>query len=172
MRTLSFYKKVFDFFLKRFQTTKGRQPMNPAEYYGIEREAVNWVNKTKGQRLPGQAKPDWHTGWTPKVIEGGKGKEGIEKIDIISADQMSLDYEKSIKDAEKQYRNDRDPKEKLFNFKRCLVHFAVDNDNVSMTTRLSGSKTRFLPYNKGIPNPDTGGYRSEYLWKEMALHKQ
>ena len=82
MGTLSFYKKVFDFFLKRFQTTKGRQPMNPAEYYGIEREAVNWVNKTKGQRLPGQAKPDWHTGWTPKVIEGGKGKEGIEKIDI------------------------------------------------------------------------------------------
>ncbi len=82
MGTLSFYKKVFDFFLKRFQTTKGRQPMNPAEYYGIEREAVNWVNKTKGQRLPGQAKPDWHTGWTPRVIEGGKGKEGIEKIDI------------------------------------------------------------------------------------------
>ena len=47
MGTLSFYKKVFDFFLKRFQTTKGRQPMNPAEYYGIEREAVNWINKTK-----------------------------------------------------------------------------------------------------------------------------
>ena len=36
-----------------------------------------------------------------------------------------------------------------------------------MTTRLSGSKTRFLPYNKAIPNPDTGGYRSEYLWKEI-----
>ena len=82
MGVLTFYKKVFDFFLKRFQVTKGRQPMNPAEYYGIEREAVNWVNKTKGQRLPGQAKPDWHTGWTPRVIEGGKGKEGIEKIDI------------------------------------------------------------------------------------------
>ena len=82
MSVLTFYKKVFDFFLKRFQTTKGRQPRNPAEYYGIEREAVDWVNKTKGKTLPGQAKPDWHTGWTPKVIEGGKGKEGIEKIDI------------------------------------------------------------------------------------------
>ena len=36
-----------------------------------------------------------------------------------------------------------------------------------MTTRLSGSKTKFLPYNKAIPNPDAGGYRSEYLWKEI-----
>ena len=79
MGTLSFYKKVFDFFLKRFQTTKGRQPMNPAEYYGIEREAVDWVNKTKGQRLPGTPEPTkpLFQGWTPKVIEGGKGKEGI-----------------------------------------------------------------------------------------------
>ena len=84
MGTLSFYKKVFDFFLKRFQITKGRQPMNPAEYYGIEREAVDWINKTKGQRLPGTPEPTKppFQGWTPKVIEGGKSKEGIEKIDI------------------------------------------------------------------------------------------
>ena len=73
----------------------------------------------------------------------------------------------NIRNAENQYRFDRDPKEKLFNFQRCLVHFAVDNDNVSMTTKLSGSKTRFLPYNKDIPNPKTNGYKSEYLWNEI-----
>ena len=84
MSVLTFYKKVFDFFLKRFEVTKGRPPMNPAEYNLIEREAVNWVNKTKGQRLPGTPEPTQppFQGWTPKVIEGGKGKEGIEKIDI------------------------------------------------------------------------------------------
>ena len=79
MSVLTFYKKVFDFFLKRFQVTKGRQPMNPAEYYGIEREAVNWINKTKGQRLPGTPEPTKppFQGFTPRVIEGGKGKAGI-----------------------------------------------------------------------------------------------
>lgn len=74
----------------------------------------------------------------------------------------------SIRDAEKQYKFDRDPREPLFKFKRCLVHFCVDNDKVSMTTRLSGSKTRFLPYNKDIENPLVeDDYRSNYLWNEI-----
>ena len=59
----------------------------------------------------------------------------------------------NYKHSENQYKKDRDPKEPLFHFKRCLVHFCIDNDVVSMTTRLSGYKTRFLPYNKGISNP-------------------
>ena len=74
----------------------------------------------------------------------------------------------SIRDAEKQYKFDRDPREPLFKFRRCLVHFCVDNDKVSMTTRLSGSKTRFLPYNKDIENPLVeDDYRSNYLWNEI-----
>ena len=74
----------------------------------------------------------------------------------------------SIRDAEKQYKFDRDPREPLFKFKRCLVHFCVDNDKVSMTTRLSGSKTRFLPYNKDIENPSVeDDYLSNYLWNEI-----
>ena len=49
-----------------------------------------------------------------------------------------------------QYRNERDPKDPLFVFKeRCLVHFAVDTQEVWMTTKLSGSSTHFLPFNKG-----------------------
>ena len=56
----------------------------------------------------------------------------------------------NYKHSENQYKKDRDPKEPLFHFKRCLVHFCVDNDAGVMTTRLSGLKTRFLPYNKGV----------------------
>jgi type I restriction enzyme R subunit len=75
----------------------------------------------------------------------------------------------NIKHSENQYRYDRNPKnEPLLGFKRCLVHFCVDNDRVSMTTKLNGKDTFFLPYNKGIQNPSVpNDYRSEYLWNEV-----
>ena len=72
-----------------------------------------------------------------------------------------------------QYRHDRDPREKIFQFKkRALVHFAVDPDEVHMTTRLSGTKTVFLPFNRGrdngAGNPDVpGGFKTEYLWEDV-----
>jgi len=70
-----------------------------------------------------------------------------------------------------QYRNDRDPKDLIFQFrKRTLVHFAVDPDEVHMTTRLTGRSTRFLPFNmgdgNGAGNPENpGGYKTFYLWE-------
>ena len=72
-----------------------------------------------------------------------------------------------------QYKNDRDPADLIFQFKRrTLVHFAVDTDEVYMTTRLSGRSTYFLPFNKGCgsgagnpENPD--GYKTAYLWEEV-----
>ena len=77
----------------------------------------------------------------------------------------------SVNDAIKQYKTDRDPKEPLFKFKRCVVHFALDEDNIYMTTRLNNDKTIFLPFNKGFNggsgNPDTEGFRTEYLWIEI-----
>ena len=73
-------------------------------------------------------------------------------------------------DAEKQYRTDRDPREPLFRFKRCLVHFAVGNEKVSMTTHLQGDKTRFFPFNKGIENlVNPNGHKTAYLWEDI-LH--
>jgi type I restriction enzyme, R subunit len=75
----------------------------------------------------------------------------------------------SIIDSERQYRYDRDPKEPLLQFQRCVVHFCCDNDRVSMTTRLALDKTKFLPYNKGIDNPETEGLRTNYLWKEILM---
>src|SRR5208337_4143010 len=72
-----------------------------------------------------------------------------------------------------QYKNDRDPADLIFHFKkRALVHFAVDTDEVYMTTRLSGRNTRFLPFNQGrgtgAGNPDNpAGYKTAYLWENV-----
>jgi type I restriction enzyme R subunit len=80
----------------------------------------------------------------------------------------------TVEDAKKQYKKDRDHRELLFDFtKRTLVHFAVDQDLVFMTTRLSGDKTHFLPFNlgdhghAGNPPAADGGYRTAYLWREV-----
>ena len=78
----------------------------------------------------------------------------------------------TVRHAMAQYRNDRDPKEKLLSSQRCLTHFAVDTEEVFMTTVLAGLKTRFLPFNKGdkggIGNPTVKGkYKTHYLWEEV-----
>ncbi len=73
-----------------------------------------------------------------------------------------------VADAEKQYRTDRDPREPLFRFRRCMVHFAVGNEKVSMTTHLQGGETRFFPYNRGIENPvNPDGHKTAYLWEDI-----
>lgn len=72
-----------------------------------------------------------------------------------------------------QYQNDRDPNDLIFQFKkRTLVHFAVDPDEVYMTTRLSGKSTYFLPFNlgngTGAGNPENpDGYKTNYLWVQI-----
>lgn len=78
----------------------------------------------------------------------------------------------TFRHAERQYRTDRSPAgEPLLTFKRgALVHFALDEDNVSMTTRLQNGKTRFLPFNRGreggAGNPDVPGeFRIAYLYR-------
>lgn len=72
-----------------------------------------------------------------------------------------------------QYKNDRDARELLFQpKKRALVHFALDSDEVHLTTKLDGAKTRFLPFNKGdnhgAGNPiNPNGYKTAYFWEEI-----
>ncbi|MDR2438179.1 MAG: DEAD/DEAH box helicase family protein [Planctomycetaceae bacterium] len=79
----------------------------------------------------------------------------------------------NVQDAIMQYKK-RNPRELLFLYKkRTLVHFAVDSDEVYLTTKLDGDKTFFLPFNKGnnggAGNPinPNGGYRTEYFWREI-----
>ena len=78
----------------------------------------------------------------------------------------------SVINAIQQYRTDRDPKEKLLTFRRCLTHFAVDTEQVFMTTKLAGLKTHFLPFNKGDKNSSgnpavSGKYKTSYLWEDV-----
>ena len=78
-------------------------------------------------------------------------------------------------DARRQYKQDRDPREVIFEFKRrTLVHFAADTESVLMTTRLAGLATHFLPFDKGCdggagnpPDPAGRTYRTAYLWEEV-----
>ena len=81
-------------------------------------------------------------------------------------------------DAVSQYKTDRDQNAPVFRFKaRTLVHFAADPNEIHMTTRLSGNKTRFLPFNRGshpgevrcgAGNPqDPSGHRTAYFWRDV-----
>ena len=77
----------------------------------------------------------------------------------------------TVEDAIKQYRRDRDPKELLFEFGRCIVHFAVDDHEVQMCTHLKGKASWFLPFNKGSADgagnpPNPHGLKTDYLWRE------
>jgi type I restriction enzyme, R subunit len=81
----------------------------------------------------------------------------------------------STENAKKQYATTRDNRELLFAFKkRSLVHFAVDDEEVFMATKLDGKKTFWLPFNKGHnkgkgnpPNPS--GYKTDYLWNNILV---
>ena len=92
----------------------------------------------------------------------------LNGIPIVTMELKNQLTGQNFKHSENQYRFDRDPKEPLLQFKRVLVHFCVDNNQVSMTTNLKGGKTRFFPYNKDVGNPPVkNDYRSSYLWKEV-----
>ncbi|MBI4537385.1 MAG: type I restriction endonuclease subunit R [candidate division NC10 bacterium] len=78
----------------------------------------------------------------------------------------------TVEDAVQQYMRDRDPRERLFEFGRCIVHFAVDDHEVRMCTHLKGKASWFLPFNMGWndgagnpPNPN--GLKTDYLWKRI-----
>ena len=78
----------------------------------------------------------------------------------------------TVADAVEQYKRDRDPRERLFEFGRCAVHFAVDDSEVRMCAHLQGKASWFLPFNQGHndgagnpPNPH--GLKTDYLWKEV-----
>ena len=82
----------------------------------------------------------------------------------------------TVDDAVWQYMKDRNPKERLFELGRCLVHFAVDDHEVRFCTHLQGKSSWFLPFNKGHndgagnpPNPD--GLKTDYLWKEVLTRE-
>jgi len=113
------------------------------------------------------------------------GKQSIDLVLFlngipIATAELKTDFTQAVRDAIDQYRSDRLPKapgrnatEPLLSFPGgAVVHFAVSNREVRMTTRLAGAATRFLPFNQGCEggagnpvNPD--GHATAYLWEEI-----
>lgn len=98
----------------------------------------------------------------------------LNGIPLFTAELKNPLNNQDVEDAKAQYKNDRDSKEPIFEFKRCLAHFAVDPQEVWYTTQLKKDSTYFLPFNKGkaggagnptsLPGED---YATSYLWKEI-----
>jgi len=99
----------------------------------------------------------------------------LNGIPVVTLEIKNPMTGQTVENARLQYKQDRDPREPIFEFKRrTLVHFAVDTEAVLMTTRLAGSATHFLPFNRGNAGgpgnpPDSFGrsYRTGYLWEEV-----
>lgn len=99
----------------------------------------------------------------------------LNGIPVVTVELKNPLSGQTVEDACRQYKHDRDPRERIFEFKRrTLVHFAADTEAVWMTTRLAGTATHFLPFNKGCnggagnpPDPEGRTYRTAYLWQEV-----
>ena len=98
----------------------------------------------------------------------------LNGIPIFTAELKNRLNGQNVEDAIRQYKTDRDPRDPLLAYGRCLAHFAVDPDLVYVSTQLAGHKTRFLPFNQGkfggagnppVP-PTRPGYATAYLWEE------
>lgn len=96
----------------------------------------------------------------------------INGLPVVTIELKNHFTGQSTADAVEQYKEDRDPRDTLFSFKRCMVHFAVDDQTVMFCTKLAGKGSWFLPFNKGYndgagnpPNPN--GIMTDYLWKDI-----
>ena len=98
----------------------------------------------------------------------------LNGLPVFTAELKNPLTGQNVQDAIRQYKTDRDPREPLFKYGRCLAHFAVDPNLVYVTTLLNGAGTRFLPFNQGkfggagnppVP-PTQTGYATAYLWEE------
>lgn len=96
----------------------------------------------------------------------------INGLPVITFELKNQLTKQDVDDAVEQYKTDRDPRELLFQFKRCMVHFAVDDARIKFCTKLDGKGSWFLPFDKGYndgagnpPNPN--GIMTDYLWKDI-----
>ena len=108
-----------------------------------------------------------------------ENKENGNRLDLvifingipISTIELKDTFSQGVENAIKQYQFDRDPREQLF--KNCLVHFAMSDEAIYMTTKLEGAKTSFLPFNKDIVNPDVkNNYKTSYLYTDILQPNQ
>jgi len=100
----------------------------------------------------------------------------INGLPIITFELKNSLTRQTASDAVAQYKQHRDPREKLFELGRCVAHFALDESDVRFCTHLNGKASWFLPFNRGWnggggnpPNPD--GLKADYLWKEVLTRE-
>ena len=96
----------------------------------------------------------------------------INGLPIATFELKNSLTKQTVEDAVEQYRRDRDPRERLFEFGRCVVHFAVDDSEIRMCPSLKGKASWFLPFNKGYNDgagnpPNPSGLKTDYLWREV-----
>ena len=82
----------------------------------------------------------------------------------------------TVDDAVWQYKKDRNPRERLFEFGRCVAHFAVDENEVRFCTHLQGKSSWFLPFNRGWDDgagnpPNPKGLKTDYLWRVVLARE-
>ena len=101
----------------------------------------------------------------------------INGLPVITFELKNQLTKQNTDDAVEQYKTDRDPREILFSFKRCMVHFALDDARIKFCTRLAGKDSWFLPFDKGYndgagnpPNPN--GIMTDYLWKDILTKEK
>lgn len=103
----------------------------------------------------------------------------LNGIPVITCELKNPLSGQTVHNGIRQYQNDRDPKEKLFTFARCMVHFAADTEMVYMCTELKKKDSYFIPFNKGLSdgkpigpfgagNPiNPNGLKTHYLWEDI-----
>ena len=101
----------------------------------------------------------------------------INGLPVITFELKNKLTKQNVDDAVRQYKDDRDPREMLFQFKRCMVHFAVDDTRIKFCTRLAGKDSWFLPFDKGYNNgagnpPNPNGLMTDYLWKDILTKEK
>ncbi|HZK67369.1 MAG TPA: type I restriction endonuclease, partial [Chloroflexota bacterium] len=96
----------------------------------------------------------------------------INGLPVFTFELKNSLTKQTVEDAVQQYRRDRDPRELLFGFGRCIAHFALDDQEVRFCTHLQGKASGFLPFNQGWndgagnpPNPE--GLKTDYLWRRV-----
>ena len=101
----------------------------------------------------------------------------INGLPVITFELKNQLTKQNVEDAVQQYKDDRDPHDLLFAFRRCIVHFAVDDARIKFCTKLAGKDSWFLPFDKGYkdgagnpPNPD--GLMTDYLWKDILTKRK
>lgn len=101
----------------------------------------------------------------------------INGLPVITFELKNQLTKQNVNDAVEQYKNDRDWHEVLFRFKRCMVHFALDDARVKFCTKLEGKNSWFLPFDKGYNDgagnpPNPGGIMTDYLWKDILTKEK